>query len=641
MMSYIGLLAIVLCAAFLPGFCLTNIVFGRLRKEEIVAASFGMSLLILAASFFFIFLLKIPNAKFFTGAVLWLLLIASSGYTAFLFRRNRRPDGLKSFFMDRSFGFCIVIFLLYLLHIFLIECMLPCFAGGNWAWDWLHHYHVSLFFTGNSNFADIAFTRTPLFNLVQAFFLTLWDNAFGTDQVVSMVCNSVFLFAAYLLTVRLSHAAAGRVVLCFLFLSTWWIHQSCYTKPQMLAVYFGILSIYFYIRAADPDARISGHRRAYFFLFTLFAGLGYLTHPLIMFYWAGIFFDLLVLGRRFGDFKQRVRMAGFLLLAILLFAMPWFLYTIAQLGVKKMIATSPVFFFEPARSALDFMVSRFQKGIFSILSTPIPFMHPLNAKALALLYYNPLMGCMTLTGTAAMLMVFIRYLQRGRAATASQGTQRIQPRYLFGIPAAATLLFSTAMFLIFWLSGEIIISKEFVLFLCLLGLGLACGGFAIVCMAQGKEYEFEIDDTHRAIFAILGINFLIAVMAHPGIEIQGVLQNAMPLTALVAVIYFCKIIYDFKMVARILVFAGVVFEMFVGVWFVMVGLSRNAEYLSGNLNWKIKMDYHVIFISDTLSPQIHHFLPYCAIALESIGICLFACCFVRQAKDASRNPKIS
>ena len=142
------------------------------------------------------------NAAIWTAAV---LAAASPSL-----RRRRRPS--RSSLSWPLLGF----WALFYLALVGFQGMTPIYAGGNWYGDWWEHYsiaqayirtaggHETVWF-GDYNLAS----RTPLFNLVTAFALSLFGDHFWVYQVASTVASSLFLPAIVLL-VRELRGRAGR-----------------------------------------------------------------------------------------------------------------------------------------------------------------------------------------------------------------------------------------------------------------------------------------------------------------------------------------------------------------------------------------------------------------------------------------------
>src|SRR5262249_6824914 len=134
-----------------------------------------------------------------------------------------------------------------------VQALLPIYVGSGWWGDWWMHYDESLVFLGqwsvDTKWFDLytLASRTPLFNLVGAFLLSLGGEEFGIFQLASTLMNCCFLPALYLLLRALLGPRAGLVGIMLASLNIWMLHLAWFTWPKMLVVYFLLLSLYFYL----------------------------------------------------------------------------------------------------------------------------------------------------------------------------------------------------------------------------------------------------------------------------------------------------------------------------------------------------------------------------------------------------------
>jgi hypothetical protein len=174
-------------------------------REERSAAAGSFGLLLLGTSALLAHLS--PGAPWTVNAALWTTVVAAA--LAALHRR-RLP-----YWPALSWPLLLVWALFYLALIGL-QGLTPVYAGGNWYGDWWEHYsiaqayirtaggHETVWF-GDYNLAS----RTPLFNLVTAFALSLFGDRFWVYQVASTVASTLFLPALVVLF-RDLRGARGR-----------------------------------------------------------------------------------------------------------------------------------------------------------------------------------------------------------------------------------------------------------------------------------------------------------------------------------------------------------------------------------------------------------------------------------------------
>jgi hypothetical protein len=312
--------------------------FTRLDREERFAASFGVGFAALALCAFVAFVLHAPQPHFniavaalMLGTALWCHLTAE----------RRRGDTLAVWPLA-------AVFALAYLHLVCIQATLPAYRGSYWYFDWWMHYDEALIFVGDrpvdtswANGYTVA-SRTPLFNLATAYVMDLAGHGFATYQLASAATNICFVLAVYLLLRDLFGRRAAWLGLLLAPLNLWMLHNAWFTWPKMLAAYYLILALHFYLQSlrwcpADP-ARGS----EYFFLFAATALLGFMTHQVALVYVAPLLLHAGVRVVRDPAFRPvLVKLPACALLAMAVGG-PWYAWLAGTLGKDKITGSTPI-----------------------------------------------------------------------------------------------------------------------------------------------------------------------------------------------------------------------------------------------------------------------------------------------------------
>jgi hypothetical protein len=328
-------------AAVAVGFPLLSFFFGwavlaRVRgldPAERFTAAWGAGYAFLAAAQFLAFVVHAPQPWFQLGVVALMLAVAVLG---------RRPvAGLWPLA-----GVCALAYL----HLLCVQALLPQYVGSDWWGDWRMHYDEALVFAGRLSVETqwhgagtyTLASRTPLFNLAAAFALSGAGDDFPVFQVAASALSGCFLPAVYLVLRDLVGERAGRLGLLLGALNLWLLHNAWFTWPKMLAAYFLVLGLHFYLRwlrdrQTDPSA--AGR---WFFLCWVSGLLGFLTHQV-----AAVYLGVLVLHAAVLVASRRapwpgLRRLALLAAAALLLVGPWYAWLVGQFGLDKVLHSTPV-----------------------------------------------------------------------------------------------------------------------------------------------------------------------------------------------------------------------------------------------------------------------------------------------------------
>lgn len=238
------LLAILLpVLSFGPGFFFVR----RLRwiNSEKICASIGLSILLIyfVATAIYLLHLNWRYCWLASGGGLLLTLFSWRDLVRLWTKRNVR----------RQFGG----FGLLLAAGFLMLCLIQHYSGGEWAGDWLEHYHRTGFFLKYQPYDTIFIqkyvlpARPPMMNLITAHFLAHVGERFDLFQIVSLFLNLLVLFPCILLANHLVKNGGRRVwlIAAFLTLNPVVMENATWAWTKLLAAFFVILSLAFYLRA--------------------------------------------------------------------------------------------------------------------------------------------------------------------------------------------------------------------------------------------------------------------------------------------------------------------------------------------------------------------------------------------------------
>ncbi len=314
---------------------------GGLSPAERFAASFGVAFAALAGAAFLGFLIGAPR-PLFHGGILALLLLAA---LVLYLRRPRATDA-----PDPALRWLVAASALTYLHLLLVQLLLPQYVGADWFGDWRMHYEASRIFVGDLD-VDTQWagtgtytlaSRTPLFNLTAAFVMGLAGHDFYVYQLAAVLLNCCFVAAVYLVLDDLFGARAARLGLVLAPLNLWLLHMAWFTWPKMLAAYFIVMGLHFYLqalslRATEPRAalRLFG----YCWVFSL---LGYLTHQVAAVYLTVLVLHALTVVLRNRACRPGLANLAFLAGSMLLLLGPWYGWILIHFGVAGTVGSTPL-----------------------------------------------------------------------------------------------------------------------------------------------------------------------------------------------------------------------------------------------------------------------------------------------------------
>lgn len=142
---------------------------------------------------------------------------------------------------------------------------LASYSGGGWTSDWYEHWERALFFVDrwplDTKFLGLYAlpARPPLANVVTAAFLSVTTRDFAHYQLFTALLNSLAFLPAGLLVRRFTARREGgpvavAVLAVLLMLNPSFVENATFAWTKLIAVFFILGGLYFYLRAADPGA---------------------------------------------------------------------------------------------------------------------------------------------------------------------------------------------------------------------------------------------------------------------------------------------------------------------------------------------------------------------------------------------------
>ena len=279
--KYWSVFFLILGFSFIPGYSIAQ--FSKeLNIYEKFSVSFGISFLILVA---FTPLITFVSLKIFQVSM-WSIVIVS----IILLIRHQ-------FFKCRIRDVNLYILILILLAGLFVKVLAQIgweypIQGGDW---FVHAYEIPLKFQNGDWIPK--HPRPQFFNLLILSFHSILGSSlynFWISQIISTVANSIFILPAYIIAKQLFGKKVAFMSIIFMSLNLFLFYQSIYPWPKNLSSYFILLMLYFlFLKFGDINSYI---------LAGIFAGLGYLAHPMALFF---IVPSFLVLTINHGIFQPR------------------------------------------------------------------------------------------------------------------------------------------------------------------------------------------------------------------------------------------------------------------------------------------------------------------------------------------------
>jgi Dolichyl-phosphate-mannose-protein mannosyltransferase len=313
--------------------------FTRLDREERFAASFGVGFSAQALCAFVAFVLHAPQPFFNLGAV---ALMLGTALWCRLTTQIRREDGASPLWPLAA------VFILAYLHLVCIQSLLPAYRGSYWYFDWWMHYNEAQIFVGDealdttwANGYTVA-SRTPLFNLATAFVMGIASHDFDVYQLASSLTNICFVLSLFLLLRDLFGRRAAWMALLLAPLNLWMLHNAWFTWPKMLAAYYLILALHFYLQSLRHCPADAARGADYFFAFAIGSLLAFMTHQVAIVYVLPLLAHAFVMAVRNRAYRSLLAQLPACALIALAVVGPWYAWLAGTLGKDRITDSSPV-----------------------------------------------------------------------------------------------------------------------------------------------------------------------------------------------------------------------------------------------------------------------------------------------------------
>ncbi len=415
--EYYSMTVAILLLGFLPGYLLLDSFTDNINIEEKITVSFGLTALLIDLGYIVAYLLSPSIKELFPQTILYFL------FFLLIYRGTRKKPQKAYTPIPKDLLLLVVVFVVQYLFKVSLQPIIPFYPMGA---DYYEHYQRSqvLLDLHNENpYVDIfpfwyIPDRTPLFNIIGAFFLALFRDRYWIIQITSCLFNSILILPGYLIAKRLFNSKAAILVTLILSMNPFLTENALYTWPKNLAAYFCLLFLYFLLFHGN------------IFYAGMFGALGYLSHQYSSLYIVAGAFYLLLKGK--GEPKVVLKSLIILLGTVCFLTSPWFLwkgYTYGPTYGTKFLsypfATGGVLqiIFNPTEEILArFWATPMSRIIWirveNALETLIPFSlfsFPIDNVDLSKYYFHTIPGSLTL----APLFFAFRGMSRNREAMKS------------------------------------------------------------------------------------------------------------------------------------------------------------------------------------------------------------------------------
>jgi 4-amino-4-deoxy-L-arabinose transferase-like glycosyltransferase len=551
-----------------------------LEPEERAAVAGGLGTGLLGAAAFVAHLAG--GRPVWVDAAIWIAAVLG-GVVALALARGRRGAltwrllGLWALFYAVVLGF---------------QGMSAVYAGGNWYADWWEHYSISQVYAGTEgNHFTVWFgyytlaSRTPLFNLGAAFALAAFGDRFWVYQVYSTFVSSLFVLAMYLVVDDLWGRRAALVCAVFVFFDAWLVHDAMFTWSKMIAAYFALMSLHFYLRfraRTDP---------ATFYLCALMGALAVMCHQSAAYF-------LIALPAAHWLLRPRPplsrRQVGLGVAIVLVVMAPWHWWVSDLYTVGGAVHANPVLSTGQPTLA-RFLHGGAENAVTSLV--PVPLVDYLLRGRLAEekvvfrlseFYLNPLAGALTVSLMAALLFT----VRRPLAPPLRRGFYQLRGPLVslgFGALVLVALIVGRPRYAFEWLGPGP--------FVWAFGAGLIALGL-VTWRRRPRPAEWPSGDAlHLTVALFVLAGYFGGLLAHPGGEVDGVATNAMVSSVILVIACALRRAALLPRWGQKLLAAGVVLESAI-LWVLLARLRSGDPPFAFDVNRDLKAQYHLTFMYD-------------------------------------------
>jgi hypothetical protein len=388
------------------------------REERFVAAG-GVGFAFLAGFRFLGFALQADASSWAHWTVLVMIVIAIATRARHVSRHSTDSD-------SPPWTLAGLLALAYL-ELVCVQGAFPDYRGSRWYFDWWMHYDEALVFLGGRDIdvkwagAYTLASRTPLFNLTTAAVMALAGHDFAVYQLASALTNCAVVGALALLARDFFGRPGARLALLLAPLNLWLLHNAWFTWPKMLAAYYLLLGLHFYVRSvrlrrSDPRAAAG-----LFLGFWACSLLGFLTHQVVVVYAAPLLLHAAWLAVRDRAYRPGWKEVAATVTIAALAAGPWYGWLLVHFGTATVTGSTPVTHgdesavFAPLQIA-DWMIHNTRASVWPLTLVGALRHTPRDGvmvyQGLTELYVSLLTGALTLSLTAFLIVVFVWRLCR-------------------------------------------------------------------------------------------------------------------------------------------------------------------------------------------------------------------------------------
>jgi hypothetical protein len=510
---------------------------GGLDAEERYIASWGVGIALFAGCQFVAFLLPV-NQRAVNGSLLGLMVLGALYWKC---RSGRQRIQIEPIPKPRVLLSCLAY-----VHLLCIQGFLPVYAGAGWCYDWWQHYDQALVFLReravSTTWGPYNITsRTPLYNLSEAFAMSLAGQHFWVYQIASVLLGTLVGLSLYLLLRDLVGRAAAALALLLVPLNIWILHNAWYTWPKMLSAYFALLGLHFYLRFVRSHLQDAARPAPYLSCSAASLMLGILTHPVVLVYALPLLFHLAFFCWRRGMSRSGWREVVVAVMLAAVLAAPWGSWVALRCGLRSAATGNPVTALDP--EILKKPLHGVGIGVQNLRATVVPMQLRWNLQARSYgfpslyagvteLYFCLLTGALTLSLCALLVLLGARLC-------------RLPPSP--GVKGQTTPL---------------------------------------------RYWEWS------AVVAFLTVGTMGAIGLHPAIDTKGIAHQACYISAiLVAGLCWALLLKAPPLLAKV-VCAGMLAEFFFMLWSHLPLVSSHRCSALIDYNWTIKSEHHLVFLRD-------------------------------------------
>ena len=356
----VSILLILVICTFIPFFLILRkiITHNYLDNTELLVLTPVISL---AAFGYLAFTNYILNTNQTLNNISFLILIC---FLAIITKSKKSVKWVDLKFLFAPFCLLILLFLG-------LQSLIKLYTGAFSYGDWYMHYEISQFYLlhkplSTSFIGQVYFvpSRTPFFNLICAFFLSIFKNNFYTFQVISYFLNSLFILPLILIYKKYINSRYGlRFLVIFCLINPYIYYRITLTTPKFLTAFFFLCGLYFYLKIRNTKKENIKHLDIFFS--GLFLGITVLCHSSFVFYVIGLYIDFLILKLKKKTFLTWLDdLYIFFIFSLTL--IPWLIWLFMNFKLSVILGSSPTALLTANKSLMDWVIQHFANSIFTL-----------------------------------------------------------------------------------------------------------------------------------------------------------------------------------------------------------------------------------------------------------------------------------